>query len=217
MFRILLADDHTIIRDGIRSLLEEEEDFDVIGEAEDGLSTVEMAREMKPDIVVMDVSMPDLNGVEATRQIVSQAPGVRVIGLSVHNDQRTVSEMLKAGACGYLLKDCAFKELARAIRVVMESHAYLSPEVAGDVIQQYVNRDSPASRSSAYAELTPREREVLQLLAEGHGPREVGARLHISVKTVQTHRQHIMDKLEIDNLADLTKYAIREGLTSLEM
>jgi DNA-binding NarL/FixJ family response regulator len=216
-FRVLLADDHAIIRDGLRRLLEDDHDeFEVVGESQDGISTVRMARELGPDIVLMDVTMPDLNGVEATRQIIAQTPRTRVIALSVHNDRQTVSEMLKAGAVGYLLKDCAYQELARAIRVVMQSQAYLSPEVAGEVIQQYVNRDGPASRSSAYAELTPREREVLQLLAEGYDPKDLAKRLHISVKTVQTHRQHIMDKLDLHNLAELTKYAIREGLTSLE-
>jgi len=218
--RILVADDHAIVREGIRSLLKQEEDFEIVGEASDGVAVVRLAHELKPDIVIMDLTMPDLNGVDATRQIAADLPGTRVIALSVHSDRHHISEMFKAGAAGYLLKDCVYQELARAIRVVRESQAYLSPEIATDVIQEYVNGHGggeSGGNASVYTKLTPREREVLQLLAEGHDPKQVGRRLHISFKTVQTHRQHIMEKLELHNLAELTKYAIREGLTSLEI
>lgn len=215
--RIVLADDHHVIRQGLRTLLESQDDIEIVGETSDGISTVEMARELSPDVVVMDVTMPDLNGVEATRQILSQAPNVHVLGLSMHEDRAIVSEMLRAGASAYLLKSCAANELRRAIREVVAGHAYLSPSVANDVIQGFVNKDTNQGKASVFNALTPREREVLQLLAEGSNPKEIAKRLHISVKTVQTHRQHIMEKLDTHNLADLTKYAIREGITSLDL
>lgn len=214
--RIVLADDHTVVREGLRTLLESEGDLNVVGEAADGITTVELVCELSPDIVVMDVSMPDLNGVEATRQILSQVPTVRVLGLSVHEDRKIVTEMLRAGASAYLLKSCAARELRRAIREVIAGHAYLSPGVANDVIQDFLQNDGASQQKSAFQTLTPREREVLQLLAEGSAPKQIADRLHISVKTVQTHRQHIMEKVGTHNLANLTKYAIREGLTTLD-
>jgi DNA-binding NarL/FixJ family response regulator len=213
-FRVLLADDHAIIRDGLRRLLEDDHDeFEVVGESQDGISTVRMARELGPDIVLWDVTRPDLNGVEATRQIIAQTPRTRVIALSVHNDRQTVSEMLKAGAVGYLLKDCAYQELARAIRVVMQSQAYLSPEVAGEVIQQYVNRDGPASRSSAYAELTPREREVLAQVARGLSNSEIAEELVIEESTVKTHVKRILMKLRLRDRVQAVIFAYESGLT----
>lgn len=215
--RIVLADDHTVIRQGLRSFLDTQDDMKVVGEASDGITTVEMARELSPDVVVMDVTMPDLNGVEATRRITSQAPKVHVLGLSMHEGHEIVSEMLRAGASAYLLKNCAAQELSRAIREVVAGHAYLSPRIANDVIHDFVNKGMSRRQPSVFKALTAREREVLQLLAEGSGPRQIAQRLFISVKTVQTHRQHIMEKLKIRNLAALTKYAIREGITSLDM
>ena len=212
--RVLLADDHKIVREGLRSLLEKEPGMKVIGEAENGRRALSLARELSPDVVVIDVAMPDLNGIEATRQLMTRSPGVRVVALSMHSDRRFVAEMLRAGASGYLLKDCAFEELAQAIRTVAEDQTYLSPRIAAPVIKDYVNRLS-VSYSSAYSTLTPREREVLQLLAEGKTTKEIASRLHISVKTVETHRRKIMGKLDIGSIAELTKYAIREGLTPL--
>jgi DNA-binding NarL/FixJ family response regulator len=213
--KILLADDHKITRQGLRSLLEKEPDMEVVAEAEEGRTTVRLARELLPDVVVMDVSMPDLNGMEAARQIRASLPNVKVIALSMHSDNLFVSEMLKSGASGYLLKDCAFEELARAIHVVVEGKTYLSPAISGVVVDEYLHHltktESPGSKV-----LTDREREVLQLIAEGNSTKQVALKLHISVKTVETHRRQIMSKLNIHTIAELTKYAIRQGLTSLE-
>jgi DNA-binding NarL/FixJ family response regulator len=213
--KILLADDHKITRQGLRSLLEKESDMEVVAEAEEGRTAVRLVRELLPDVVVMDVSMPDLNGMEATHQIVAEHPNVKVIALSIHSDNLFVSEMLKSGASGYLLKDCAFEELARAIHVVVDGKTYLSPAVSGVVVDDYLHRlartESPSSEV-----LTDREREVLQLIAEGESTKQVALKLHISVKTVETHRRQIMSKLDIHTIAELTKYAIRKGLTSLE-
>ena len=211
--RVLVADDHQIIREGLRALLEKEHDIQVLGEAEDGRMIQRMARELQPDVIIMDVAMPDLNGIEATRQIVAELPGVKIIALSMHDDRRFVLNMLKAGASGYMLKDCAFKDLAKAIRVVMSNKIFLSPEVADIVVKDYLSTTRP-TESSAFNMLSPREREVLQLIAEGKTSALIGESLHISVKTVETHRQQIMVKLKIRSVAELTKYAIREGLTS---
>lgn len=212
---ILLADDHQILRSGLKNLFTKQEDMEVVAEAEDGRAAVEMARKFSPRVVVMDISMPDLNGVEATRQIMAESPGTKIIALSVHSDRKYVSETLKAGAVGYLLKDAPFEELVLAVRTVASGKVYLSPRVANVVIDDYV-RQGTAPNSSAYAVLSPREREVLQLLAEGKATKEVAQHLQVSVKTVETHRAKIMDKLGMRSVAELTKYAIREGLTSLE-
>ena len=213
--RILLADDHKIVRDGLRTLLEQQSDMEVVGEAEDGRTTVQRVREQSPDVVIMDIAMPDLNGIEATRQILTEAPGVKVIALSMLSNRQFVVNMLKAGACGYMLKDCAFEELALAIRTVVANHPYLSPQITGIVIEDYMSR-LPDTEALSAPVLTDREREVLQLLAEGHTAKEIASQLHVSVKTVETHRQQIMHKLNIHTVAELTKYALREGLTSLE-
>jgi len=213
--RIIIADDHQILRQGLKTLLEKEPDMEVVAEAEDGRKTVIMVNELTPDVVIMDVNMPDLNGIEATRQILADYPEMKIIALSMHADRRFVINMLKAGAHGYLLKDCAFEELAQAIRLVMANKTYLSPGVAEIVVKDYVNR-LPGPAQTAFSVLTAREREVLQLLAEGKSTANIGELLHISIKTVETHRQQIMNKLGIRSVAELTKYAIREGLTSLE-
>ncbi len=213
--RILIADDHQILRQGLRTLLEKEPDMEVVAETEDGRKTVIMVNELTPHVVIMDVNMPDLNGIEATRQILTEYPEMKIIALSMHADRRFVINMLKAGAHGYLLKDCAFEELAQAIRLVMANKTYLSPGVAEIVVKDYVNR-LPGPAQTAFSVLTAREREVLQLLAEGKSTANIGELLHISIKTVETHRQQIMNKLGIRSVAELTKYAIREGLTSLE-
>ena len=213
--RILLAEDHKIVRDGLRSLLETQQGMEVVGEAENGRLALELARQKKPDVVIMDVSMPDLNGIEATRQMLVAQPGVRVIALSMHSDRRLVAGMLQAGASGFLLKDCAFDELARAIHAVMSNQPYLSSRIAGTVIQDYVRRMTPSEFPTADA-LTVREREILQLLAEGWSTKHISSHLYVSVKTVETHRRRIMAKLRLKSIAELTKYAIREGLTSLE-
>jgi two-component system response regulator NreC len=213
--RIILADDHKITRQGLRSLIDESNDMEVIAEAENGRDAVELARQLKPDVIIMDVSMPDLNGVEATRQIVQDNPQMKIIALSMHSDTLFVSEMLKSGASGYLLKDCAFEELEQAIRTVTESKAYLSPSISGIIVEDYLHRLSKAEQSTAEV-LTDREREVLQLIAEGQSTKRIALKLHISAKTVETHRRQIMNKLDMHTVAELTKYAIRKGLTALE-
>jgi len=212
---ILMADDHRMMRECLRTSLEEQPDLTVVGEADNGRAAVELARELSPDVVIMDISMPDLNGVEATRQILRHAPGAKVIALSMHKDERYVTRMLEAGAAGYLLKTDAVTELVRAVRVAMANQTYLSPEIARGVLDLYVRhplRGKPASES----QLSHREREVLQLLAEGRSSKEIATRLQLSVKTVETHRTRVMHKLSLHTIAELTKYAIREGLTSLE-
>ena len=212
--RVLLADDHQIVRDGLHALLSAEADLQIIGEAKEGRSAVQLAAELKPDVVIMDIGMPDLNGMEATRQILEAAPGVRIIALSMHSDRRFIEGMFKAGAAGYLLKDAAFEELARAVRTVTAGRPYLSPSIAAAVIDGYVN-PSPGSSTAADV-LTPREREVLQLLAEGNSTKQIALSLDVSVKTIETYRSRLMEKLDLHSVAELTKYAVREGLTFLE-
>jgi DNA-binding NarL/FixJ family response regulator len=213
--RILLVEDHRIVRDGLRACLEKEKDMQVVAEAKDGRSAVELAEQHSPGIVVMDVGLPVLNGIEATRQIVSKVPGAKVVALSAHSEKRFVKEMLNAGARGYLIKESAFDELARAIRLVASGRIFLGKGVSG--LQENERTDIPArDKSSAYAVLTSRERQVLQLLAEGRTTKAIAADLELSVKTIETHRMHIMKKLDIKSVAALTKYAIREGLTSLD-
>lgn len=211
--RIILADDHEIVRHGLSRSFQHIEDIEVIGHAKDGHSTVELVRELSPDIVVMDIGMPDLNGVEATRQIVKELPVVKVIGLSMHSSNKYVREMFKAGASGYLLKDCNFEELVDAIKTVAGGKTYVSPSIGDMVVKDYIGKPDEAS---AFSILSQREREVLQLFAEGKTTKQVAGRLHISPKTVEVHRLRIMSKLNIDNIAQLTKYAIQEGLTQPE-
>jgi DNA-binding NarL/FixJ family response regulator len=216
MTRILIVDDHSIMRDGLRALLEKEEGMSVVAEAGDGRSAVELALEHRPDVVVMDVGLPELNGVEATRRIVRQVPGVKVLGLSMHAEMRFVAEMLRAGASGYLLKDSAFDELARAIRTVSQGHRYLGQGIMDDLLDDYIRRLERREEKTSFSTLTEREREVLQLLAEGRSTKETAQRLEVSVKTVETHRANLMRKLGLSSIAELTRYAIREGLVSLE-
>jgi len=211
--RIVLADDHQLMRQGLRGLLDREPDMEVVGEADGGRSALALVAELAPNVVIMDVAMPDLNGVEATRKIVAGFPGVRVIALSMHADKRFVAGMLKAGASGYLLKDCAFAELAGAVRTVAAGQVYLSPGIAGLVAEEFAGRFAPDRPGSP---LTGREREVLQLIAEGQATKQIAVRLGLSVKTVETHRRQMMDKLGLHSVAELTKYAIREGLTALD-
>jgi DNA-binding NarL/FixJ family response regulator len=213
--RILLADDHRLFRDGLRTLLGQQEDMEVVGEAVDGPGAVAAVSQHKPDIVLMDISMPDLNGIEATRKIMADHPAVRVIMLSMHSDQRFVTESLRAGASGYVLKDCAIDELIGAIHTVARKQVFLSATIAESVIKDYIGMTVNRT-DSVFSILSAREREVLQLLAEGWSTKEIASRLDVSIKTVETHRKQIMDKLDIHSVAELTKYAIREGLTPLE-
>ena len=212
--RILIADDHKIILDGLCSLLDKNDALKVIGQAADGLSAVRLAGELSPDLVIMDISLPGLNGIDATRRILEANPRVKIIALSMHKDGRYIAEALKSGAMGYLLKESAFDELIAAIGAVMKGQCYLSASIADLVIKDYV-RHLEKTDSGIFTVLTPREREVLQSLSEGLSTKGIAARLKVSVKTVETHRAQIMAKLDIHSIAELTKYAIREGLTSL--
>ena len=210
--RIILADDHVILRHGLSKSLQMEKDIEVIAQANDGRTAVQLAQELSPDVIIMDIGMPDLNGIEATRQIVKNSPRVRVIGLSMHSAKKFIVEMFKAGASGYLLKDCEFDELVNAIRTVASGKNYISPSISNILVETCVN-DDPKNKKSAFSTLTKRERDVLQLLTEGKTTKQTAKCLHISPKTVEVHRLNIMNKLNIDNMAQLTKYAIQEGLT----
>ena len=213
--RIIIADDHQIVRQGLRRLLETESDFIVVGEAADGRGAVAMVAEKGADVVVMDVTMPDLNGIEAARQITRDHANVKIVGLSMHADDRFATQMLRAGAKGYLLKDDAFEELATAIRTILDNHIYLSPRISDTVLAAYAVGERNGERS-AFDRLSPREREVLQLMAEGRATKEIAHDLGVSIKTIETHRRQVMEKLKLYSVAELTKYAVREGLTSVE-
>ncbi len=210
--RILVADDHQILREGLVTLLEKA-GMTVVGEAGDGRNAVRLARELKPQVVIIDIAMPELNGIEATRQIVEEVPGVKVIALSMLADKQFVRGMLQAGASGYLLKYCASQELVQAIRAVRNQQVYLSPGITEMVVEDF---KAVTGDTSAFSVLTPREREILQLYAEGKISREIADTLHLSLKTVEAYRRQIMEKMNFKSFADLIKYAIREGLTSLE-
>ena len=211
---VLIADDHQIFREGLRALLESQPDINVLGEAENGRTLIKMARQLQPDLVIIDVAMPEMNGIEAARQIKELGIGTRVLALSMHSDSRFVTQMLKAGADGYLLKDCAFNELTEAMQTVFQNRVYLSPGITDLVVKAYL--EHAADNAPAHATvLTSREREILQLIAEGKNTLEIAELLNISGKTVDTHRRQIMRNLDRYSVAELTKYAIREGITVL--
>lgn len=213
--RVILADDHCMVREGLRAMLQAEDDIELVGQAADGLTAVRLARELRPDVVVMDLSMPGLNGIEAIRRIRAEAAEVKVLCLSVHGESRMVMAVLDAGACGYVLKDSSFHELTLAIRKAMSNRVHLSEDLIGMVVDEVrVRGAAPAPRSQLT--LTPREREMVQLLSEGHTTQQIATRLHVSPKTVATHREHILHKLQIQSIAELTRYALREGLSSLD-
>jgi two-component system, NarL family, response regulator NreC len=212
--KVLIAEDHKIVREGICALLSKETDIKVIAEAEDGDTAVQLAKELLPDVVVMDIGLPNLNGIEATRQIVAGVPGVKVIALSMHSDRRYILEMLKAGAKAYLLKDCAFEELVQAVRNVKRNKVYLSQKITETMINDQILLTK--DESSVFTLLSDRERQVLQLIAEGMTMKEIAHSLKVSVKTAETYRQRIMEKLNMHSVAELTRYAIREGLIQLE-
>jgi two-component system NarL family response regulator len=213
--RVLLVDDHELMRQGLRSILDREEHVEVVGEAASGRAAVELARTLAPDVVVMDVAMKDLNGIEATRQIRAECPGVKVLALSSHSDSRYVSAILDAGACGYVLKANAYDDLRRALEAARQGKSYLCPDVTQAVVGASL-RGTGSAADTLRTSLSPREREVLQLLAEGLTSPQIGKRLYVATTTVDTHRRNVMRKLGIHSVADLTKYAIREGLTPLD-
>ena len=212
--RILLVDDHKIIRQGLRTLIEKQPDLEVIAEAEDGRTAVHLTKELLPNVVIMDVTLPEMNGIEATYRITKACPGIKIIALSMHSDKHFVAEMFRAGASGYLPKDCAFEELIQAINTVLSNRSYISPHLGGAMVKEYGCSPEKVGLS-VFTHLTSREREVLQLMAEGKSTKQIACILKISIKTIETHRQHIMLKLNLRCIADLVKYAIREGLASL--
>jgi len=212
--RILLADDHTVMRTGLRVLLERQPNLEVIGEAENGRDAIQLAASLRPDVVVMDVGMPVLNGIEATRTIVTEQPNIAVVILSMHADESYVMRALKAGARGYLLKDSAPADLLGAIQAVTQNKSFFSPKVSRILAEDYVRVLKQKGAVDTYDLLTSREREILQLLAEGKANKEVAAALNISPYTVETHRSHILEKLNLHNPAELILYAVRKGIIS---
>ncbi len=212
--RILVADNHGILRQGITALIEKQSDMEVIGEADNGLTAVKMARELRPDVVLMDVSMPVLNGIEATRQIKSELPEVKILALSVHAKREFVLDMVKAGVSGYMVKECVLDDLVRAVKAVMNNQSYLSPQIASIVLEGITKNNIFDVTSNRYELLSPRDKQILQLLTEGRTAKQISSQLGLSVKTIESNRRQIMEKTEVDNLADLTKYAIRQGLTT---
>ena len=214
--KVLLAEDHTIVRKGLRSLLDAERGIEVIGEAEDGREAVEKVQRLRPDVVLMDITMPGLNGLEATRQIKKRFPEVKVLILTMHANEEYIHQVLQAGASGYVVKQAVVTELVSALQAVHRGDSFLSPSVCGRIVEEYIRRAEAMVEKDSYEKLTDREREVLQLIAEGHSNRGIAELLSISVKTVETHRAHLMDKLGIHNRAELIKYAIRKGVISLD-
>jgi len=210
--KIIIADDHKIMRDGLRNMLDKETGMEVVAEAKNGREAVRLAEQLRPDILIMDITMDDLNGMDATRAIVAKELGTKIIALSMHADKRFVAGMFEAGAMGYLLKDCAYDELLQAVRQVLGGRTYLCSMISGVVIRDYIQR----MRKNEPSLLSPREKEILQLMAEGSTTKRIADQLKVSVKTVETHRQHVMEKLNIFSIAELTKYAIKEGITSLD-
>lgn len=214
--KILLADDHTIVRKGLRVLLEAEEYIKVLDEAEDGRDALKKTEKLQPDVVVMDIAMPGLNGLEATRQIKKHFPAVKILILSMHTTKEYVFQTLRAGASGYLVKKAAPRDLVSAIQAVHRGESFLSPSISRTIIEEYIKKaEKTIQEEDLYEILTNREREILQLIAEGNSTRKIADKLNISKKTVETHRAHIMDKLNIHNTPELTKYAIQKGITSL--
>jgi two-component system, NarL family, response regulator NreC len=216
--RILIADDHTIVREGLRRLISDEPGIDVIGEATDGRDAVAKCMDLMPDLVLMDLSMPGLHGLEATRQVTKRLPKTKILILSMHKNEAYVLQALQAGASGYVLKDSASEEVVGAIRSVSRGDSYLSPAISRVVIEDYLRLSAPGQvgAKSLYDTLTVREREIFQLLAEGLKNQEIADRLHVSVKTVETHRAHIMEKLNLNNIAELVKYSIEIGIVQLD-
>ncbi|MEK7263454.1 MAG: response regulator transcription factor [Bacteroidota bacterium] len=214
--KVLLADDHEIVRQGLRSLLEQTMDIEVIAEAEDGKEAVLKTEQFLPDVVVMDIGMPTLNGIEATRQIKKMYPDIFILILTMHATEEYIAQMLHAGASGYILKKSAYQELLQAIRAVHKGHSYLSPSVSKKVLDDYLDRTKEMFANDPYETLTTREREVLQVLAEGKSNQEIAHSLFLSAKTVETHKANVMKKLDLHSTTELVKYAIRKGIITSE-
>ncbi len=216
MIRVIVADDHHLVRQGIRMLLEKAEDIDVVAEAEDGLEAVELAERLAPDIVVMDISMPRLNGAEATEMIRARLTATQVVVLSMHADETVVRQALRRGARGYVLKRAVGEELLLAVRAASRGETYLSPPIASSILDEFLTLSSNSEESSMFERLTPRERQVLQLLAEGSTNSMIAQDLVVGVKTVEKHRASLMSKLDIHDLAGLIRFAIKQGLVSVD-
>ncbi len=212
--KILLADDHEIVLDGLQSLIDKLDHCEVVASVKNGRDAIRLAREFVPDVCVLDITMPELNGLEAAKQIKETLPKCAIIILSMHNDKGYVSKSLQAGALGYLLKNSAFQELEAALHSVLAGRVFLSPDINDLVVDDYIDRLTLAKNESP---LTTREREIVQLVAEGHSSKQISEILSISVKTVEVHRRNIMAKMNFQSMADLTRYAIREGLTSADL
>jgi DNA-binding NarL/FixJ family response regulator len=211
--KVLLVDDHEIMREGMSALLRKYSEFEVVGQASDGRQAMDMTDQLKPDVVIMDIGMPNLNGIDATRQLLSMYPKLKIMALSTHSDGSVVAKMIRAGAVGYMLKESAFEELVEGLNTLMQGKTFLCKKISKVVFSEYVGMVTN-SKGMKGDGLTNREREVLQLVAEGKTTREIAETLKLSTKTIDSHREHIMEKLGIRNIAGLTKYAIREGLTS---
>jgi len=212
--RILLADDHTLMRHGLRKIIEEQPDWEVVAETGDGREAVRLAAELKPDVAVLDIAMPLLNGIEATRQIARRAPPVRILILSMYSDESYIVQALRAGAHGYLLKDSADVDLIRAVTAVRQGKSFFSPVVAKVMLDDYVRRLADKGVTDRFDSLSEREREIFQLIAEGHSNKEIADLINLSVSTVETHRAHIMEKLDVHNTAEIVLYAVRKGVIS---
>jgi DNA-binding NarL/FixJ family response regulator len=213
--RVLIAEDHTIVRQGLSALLKAESDIEVAGEAADGLEAIELAQKLIPDVVLMDIAMKNLNGLDATRKIKKLLPHIKVLALTMYDNAECIFQILKAGASGYLIKDSAMTDLVSAIRAVHQGDSYLSPSISKKVIEEYIRRAEMGEKSEVKDFLSDREREILQLIAEGDSVPQIASRLCISKKTVEAHKAHIMEKLNIHDKVGLIKYAIREGLAEL--
>lgn len=212
--RLLIGDDHTLVRQGLRRILEERPGWEVVAEAGDGREAVRLALEQKPDVAVMDISMPQLNGIEAARQLHKRLPEARVLILSMHAEQAYVTRALQAGARGYLLKDSAGQDLIRAVELVADGRTFFSPSIVQLIVDDYIRRVTSSEPSDRYAQLSDREREILQLVAEGRSNKEVAEALGISLATVETHRARLLQKLDLHNTAELVRYAVRHGVIS---
>ena len=213
--RVLLAEDHTIVRQGIAALLGTESDIEVVGEASNGLEAIELAKKLGPDVILMDIGMPQLNGLETTREIKRRFPSMKILVLTMYDNEEWIFQILKAGASGYLIKDSAMNDLTSALRAVYQGDSYLSPSISKMVIEEYIRKAELGEKKGVEGLLSAREREILQLIAEGNSIPQISNLLCISKKTVEAHKIHIMEKLNIHDKVGLIKYAIRSGLTKL--